>query len=201
MNMKKKVILATTNAGKQREFQALLENCNVELVTNRDFNLAAPEETGATFIENALIKARFASSATALPAIADDSGLVVDSLQGLPGVHSARYAGVDATSEQRNQKLLQALSQTAERSAYYVCVLVYLATAEDPCPLIAQATWHGRIVDEPRGSGGFGYDPIFYIDSHQCTVAELPLEIKNRISHRGLAMSQLLNQLQQKWQP
>lgn len=195
------LILASNNAGKLKEFSELFAPIGFDLRTQGEFNVPEADEPHLTFIENALEKARHAARLTGLPALADDSGICVPALKGEPGVHSARFAArVDGQpkSDQRNNALLvELLRQEQDRRAYYVCVLVLLRHAEDPQPLIAQATWWGEIVMEPRGSGGFGYDPYFYLPEFGCTSAELDPAQKNTISHRGQAMQILLQQLQQ----
>ncbi|HEV2614228.1 MAG TPA: RdgB/HAM1 family non-canonical purine NTP pyrophosphatase [Gammaproteobacteria bacterium] len=188
----KKVILATLNPGKIREFTAL--QSLFELVPQSDFKIPAIEETGLTFVENALIKARHASKLSGFPAIADDSGICVDALNGQPGLHSARFAGENATREQRNQKLLDLLKDIpeAKRTARLHSTLVYLNSFDDPNPVIAQGNLEGRILFEPEGSGGFGYEPIFYLLDRQCCFGEMPLEEKVKISHRGIALQKLI---------
>lgn len=188
------VVLASGNAGKLREFQQLLARCGFQVRPQSEFDLESPEETGLTFVENALLKARYASAQTGLPAIADDSGLAVDALQGAPGIYSARYAGPNATDADNNQYLLDAMADIAEpeRGARYHCVLAFLRHAEDPTPLLCHGQWDGMILTAPRGDGGFGYDPLFYIPSHNCSVAELNPAEKGRVSHRALATQQLL---------
>ncbi|MBK8187950.1 MAG: RdgB/HAM1 family non-canonical purine NTP pyrophosphatase [Cellvibrio sp.] len=197
--MTKKIILASGNSGKLREFQQLLSGCGFDVLPQSDFFSESAEETGLTFVENALIKARYACIKTNLPAIADDSGIEVDALNGRPGIYSARYAGVDANDEKNNALLLQELSNVSDekRTARYHAVLVYMRHAEDPTPIICHGVWEGLIMREPRGSGGFGYDPLFYLPSHQCASAELSKEEKNRISHRGKAMRELLEKMSQ----
>ncbi len=192
-----RVVLATGNPGKLQELQAMLEPLGVEVVPLSQFTRVAVPETGLTFVENALIKARHASQLTKLPAIADDSGLEVDALQGAPGIYSARYAGEHASDEDNLRKLLAALSgrKPAERTARYCCALVYMRWEHDPFPLISQASWEGRITDVPRGTGGFGYDPIFELSQRSVTVAELPAAEKNQLSHRGQALRGLVAQL------
>lgn len=195
--MSKKWVLASHNAGKIKEMAVLLGH--LDLVGLRDFSDEPPEETGLTFVENAIIKARAAAKISGLPAIADDSGLVVDALKGAPGVFSARYAGVDASYGDNNQKLLREMCSVhkAQRSACYVSVLVALRFPEDPLPRIATGVWEGVIHHESRGENGFGYDPIFWIDEYQKTVAELDLEVKNEVSHRAIACRQLKVLLEQ----
>jgi len=193
-----RVVLATGNPGKLQELRAMLEPLAIEVVPLSQFTRAAIPETGLTFVENAIIKARHAAQLAQLPAIADDSGLEVDALQGAPGIYSARYAGEHASDEDNLRKLLAALDgrKAAERSARYCCALVYLRWDHDPFPLISQASWEGRIGEVPRGSGGFGYDPIFELPERAMTVAEMPAAEKNRLSHRGQALRGLVAQLQ-----
>jgi len=193
-----RVVLATGNPGKLQELRAMLEPLAIEAVPLAQFTRAAIPETGLTFVENAIIKARHAAQLAQLPAIADDSGLEVDALQGAPGIYSARYAGEHASDEDNLRKLLAALDgrRAAERSARYCCALVYLRWGHDPFPLISQASWEGRIGEVPRGSGGFGYDPIFELPERAMTVAEMPAAEKNRLSHRGQALRGLVAQLQ-----
>lgn len=188
------VVLASGNAGKLREFQQLLAQCGFQVRPQSEFGLESPEETGLTFVENALLKARYASAQTGLPAIADDSGLAVEALQGAPGIYSARYAGPNATDAQNNQFLLDAMANIEEpdRGAHYHCVLAFLRHAEDPTPILCHGQWQGSILTAPRGQGGFGYDPLFYIPSHGCSAAELDPAEKGRVSHRALATQQLL---------
>lgn len=188
------IVLASHNAGKIKEFSALLANTTHRIVPQSHFNLASIEETGLTFVENALLKARYASEKTGLPSFADDSGLTIDALAGAPGIYSARYGN----SETDNiQKVLSELTDIPKprRNAQFYCVIVYLRHAQDPTPLICQGIWRGSILFTPQGQAGFGYDPIFYVPTHDCSAAELPPEIKNKISHRGQAMEQLLEQL------
>ena len=188
-----KVVLASGNAGKVVELQKALESFHVTLIPQTQYGVESAEETGLTFIENAILKARHASKETGLPALADDSGLEVDALQGAPGIYSARYAGEDATDAQNNQKLLEMLDgiETEQRTARFHCVLVYVRHWQDPTPLICQASWDGIIKTELDGEGGFGYDPLFYIPNLNCTSAQLSKDEKNKISHRGQAIKQL----------
>ena len=187
----KKLVLASGNPGKLREIQALLP---LELVAQSELGIAEAEEPHGTFLENALAKARHASRAAGLPALADDSGLCVEALGGEPGVHSAYYAGREGSREERdarnNEKLLKKLKD--HRTAYYCCVMVLLRHPEDPRPLVAEGLWHGEIAREPRGANGFGYDPLFWIPSLQKTAAQLDPAEKNRISHRGQALARLI---------
>jgi XTP/dITP diphosphohydrolase len=193
----RKIVLASGNAGKLREFQQLLSDGGFEVVAQSEFNFVAAEETGSTFVENAIIKARHACLHTGLPALADDSGIEVDALNGRPGVYSARYAGENATDQTNNEKLLQELCAVPDekRTARYHAVLAFMRHAQDPTPILCHGTWEGVILREPRGAGGFGYDPLFWVPSHQCASAELDKAEKNRISHRGKAMQELLLKL------
>lgn len=190
-----KIVLASNNAGKLKELSALLEPMNLELVSQSSLGLESAEETATTFIENALTKARHASRLASLPAIADDSGIAVDALSGAPGVYSARYAGVAATDQENNNKLLHELSEIVHPKAHYYCAVVYFAHEDDPAPLIATGRWDGEIITTPRGENGFGYDPYFLIPSLSQTAAELDPEQKNRLSHRGQAVTELRRQL------
>lgn len=189
------IVLASGNPGKIREIQAILQNDNI--LPQSQFNVAEAEETGSTFVENAIIKARNAALHCQLPAIADDSGLVVDALQGAPGVISARYAGVGASDQANLEKLLVDMRDipTGQRTARFICVMVYLRHAEDPTPIIAQGVWEGRILAATVGSNGFGYDPVFWLEAQQCSSAQLAPELKNRLSHRGQALRILTEQL------
>lgn len=195
-----RIILASGNAGKIQELQASLKQLNLQIIPQKDFGLSDIEETGLTFVENALIKARFASEETGLPAIADDSGLEVPALKGEPGIYSARYAGVNCSSKDNIEKLLEEMLNLPEnqRIASFYCTLVYLAHPEDPTPLICEGRWHGLILKAPQGEKGFGYDPIFFDTTHQCSAAEMPLDLKNQISHRGQALKKLIEQLPEK---
>lgn len=195
-----KVVLASNNSGKIREFRELLQHFHIDLIPQRELGVEEIEETGLTFIENALIKARHASRITGLPAIGDDSGLAVIALQGAPGIYTARYAGPNATSADNIQKLLSELKQVPDdrRQAYFHCVLVYLSHPNDPIPLVCDGSWQGMILREPQGTGGFGYDPVFYVPSEKKSSAELPPDIKNTLSHRGIALRSLLKLLPEK---
>lgn len=193
-----RIVLASGNRGKVAEFQQLLQHSGFAVLPQTELGVTDCDETGLSFVENAILKARHAALQTGLPAIADDSGLEVDALQGAPGIHSARYSGaagdratIDAAN---NDKLLGALRDVpeAQRSARFQCVLVFMRHGRDPSPLICQGTWEGAILTEPRGAQGFGYDPLFFVPSLQQSAAELPAEIKNRLSHRGQAMARLL---------
>ncbi len=189
----RKVVLATGNAGKAGELSALLQGLGMEIVLQTSLGVTEADETGQTFVENAILKARNAAAQTGLPAIADDSGLEVDALGGQPGIHSARYAGPGTDDAKNLQKLLKALEQVpeAQRGARFRCVLVYMRHAQDPAPLICEGIWEGRVLTAPRGSNGFGYDPVFLVPERGCSSAELPPEDKNRLSHRGKALSRL----------
>jgi len=193
-----KVVIASNNPGKLRELQALLAPLGIEALPQSDLHVTEAEEPHGTFVENALAKARNASRATGLPALADDSGLCVTALGGEPGVHSAYYAGKGGSREERdarnNAKLVAALRDRADRAAFYYCVLVLLNGAEDPTPIVADGTWHGEIVLEPRGGGGFGYDPYFRTPSG-LTAAQLAADEKNRVSHRAQALAALAQKL------
>jgi XTP/dITP diphosphohydrolase len=186
-----KIVLASGNQGKINEIQAILADHLI--VPQSAFKIVEAEETGSTFVENAIIKARNAALHCNLPAIADDSGLVVDALNGAPGVISARYAGIGANDEDNVIKLLHALEDVPEtqRTARFICVMVFMRHAEDPIPVIAQGVWEGRILNQTVGSHGFGYDPVFWVPSHQCASAELSPEVKNSLSHRGQASKRL----------
>lgn len=192
-----KIVLATGNQGKVAELHDLLTPLQVEVIPQTELHVSDADETGLTFVENALIKARHAAALTGLPALADDSGLAVDALHGAPGIYSARYAGPDATDRDNVDKLLAALSHVppAKRTASFHCVLVFLRHATDPTPLICHGQWHGSITSAIAGDGGFGYDPIFYVASEHCTAAQLPKDKKRVLSHRGQALQQLLPQL------
>jgi XTP/dITP diphosphohydrolase len=190
----KQIVLATGNLGKVREINELLADHDMEAMPQSAFGVPEAEETGLSFVENALIKARNAALHTGLPAIADDSGLEVDALQGAPGIYSSRYAGAGASDRDNLEKLLAELADLAveQRKARFQCVMVYMRHHLDPTPLICQGTWEGHILFAARGSNGFGYDPVFYVPSHDCSSAELPPEIKNRLSHRGQALRRLV---------
>ncbi len=192
------IVLASSNAGKIKEIQALLAGHSI--LPQSQFNIADAEETGSTFVENAIIKARHAALYSGLPAIADDSGLVVDALNGAPGVISARYAGVGASDQENLQKLLDSLEGVPDqqRSARFICVLVFLQNAEDPFPLIAQGVWEGRILHYPVGESGFGYDPVFGVPDYQCSSAQLSAAVKNSLSHRGKALNKLTQLIKDK---
>ncbi len=191
-----KLILASNNAGKVREFRELLAPLNFEIIPQGELGIAAAEEPHHTFVENALAKARHASAASGLPALADDSGICAHALDGEPGVHSARYAGIESDNMANNQKLIAALQGKVDRGAHYVCALVMVQSANDPEPLIVQTRWYGQIIDEAKGNHGFGYDPHFYLPELGSTAAELEPSEKNLMSHRGQALSELIAQLQ-----
>ena len=201
-NPPQRVVIASGNQGKLAEFAELLAAWHSQVVPQASLGVIPAEETGDSFVENALLKAHAAAHQTLLPAIADDSGLEVDALDGAPGIYSARYAREGATDADNNRKLLAELEgvPTDRRTARYHCALVYLRHWQDPNPIICQATWEGLILDAPRGDGGFGYDPLFYLPDHDCTAAQLATGQKNRISHRGRAMAALLAALQQEFQ-
>ena len=197
MTFPKKIVLATGNQGKVREFTSLFADYGVEVIAQKELGVSDVPETGTTFIENAIIKARHAASVTGLPAIADDSGLVVNALNGAPGIYSARYAGDNATDSDNIDKLLLDLSDQDDRTAHFFCTLVFMRHAGDPVPLISQGKWQGNLLRSRQGNSGFGYDPIFYVPSHQCAAAELDKSEKNKISHRGRALSLLLTSMRE----
>ena len=192
-----RVVLATSNPGKVREFQILLAPMGLEIISQSDLGVSSPEETGLTFIENALIKARHAARMTGLPAIADDSGLVVPALNGMPGLYSARYAGLNASDGENVVRLLNDMAMLSDhdRIGYYLCAMTLITQPTDPAPVIAQAGWPGRIGFEQKGTGGFGYDPIFIPEGSDRTAAEMDPDVKNAQSHRALATAALIQQL------
>ena len=195
----KQLVIATGNSGKLREIQQMLDGLGIEVLPQSQFSVPEAEEPHCTFIENALAKARHASRLTNLPALADDSGICVDALQGAPGVLSARYADSSKSmwqDERNNTKLLENLAGNPDRHAHYYCVMVLVRHADDPQPIISEGIWSGEILEHARGDGGFGYDPLFLDDKTGKTGAELPPEIKNRISHRGQALAQMLHKLE-----
>ena len=201
--MKHKVVLASGNAGKLSEFKRLLAQADFDVLPQSEFDVPEAEETGLTFVENAILKARNACLHTELPAIADDSGIEVDALHGKPGIYSARFSagwqGKPASDELNNAYLLDQLKtidSNTKRSARYQCVLVYMRHTQDPTPIICQASWEGHILKEPTGKNGFGYDPLFFVPDYNCSSAELDKDLKNRISHRGKALERLLDALQ-----
>ena len=192
----RKVVLASSNKGKLKELQNILTAKDINLIPQSEFKVNDADETGLSFVENAIIKARHACEATGLPSIADDSGIEVDALNGRPGIYSARFSGKSGVEADpaNNVKLLDELSEIPKhkRTARFQCVIVYLRHAQDPMPLICEGTWEGCVLFEEQGENGFGYDPLFYVPTHQCTSAELPAEVKNAISHRGQALQRLL---------
>ncbi len=196
----KRVVLASGNKGKLREINQLLHGLHITAVPQTQLGVTDVEETGLTFVENAIIKARHAAQLTGLPAIADDSGIEVDALQGAPGIYSARFAGVGASDADNVRLLLEKLHDVPEeqRGARFQCLMVYMRHAKDPTPIICQGTWEGRILNEPVGENGFGYDPVFYVPEETCSAAQLSSDVKNRLSHRGQALRLLLSELQQK---
>ncbi|WP_339690091.1 XTP/dITP diphosphatase [uncultured Pseudoalteromonas sp.] len=196
--MKKTLVLATGNPGKVNELAQMLNPLEINVVPQSDFNVPDVAETGTTFVENAIIKARHAAKITGLPAIADDSGLEVDALNGAPGVYSARYAGEHASDQDNINKLLKELADNPVRTARFWCVLVLMRHADDPTPLICSASWEGQITQNQDGQGGFGYDPIFYVPELECTSAQLTKQQKNAVSHRGQALQRLLSELKLK---
>ncbi|MCF8191767.1 MAG: RdgB/HAM1 family non-canonical purine NTP pyrophosphatase [Burkholderiales bacterium] len=195
----RRLVLASNNAGKLRELQAVLAPLGIQPVTQGELGIAEADEPYITFVENALAKARHASAASGLPALADDSGICVAALGGAPGVHSARFAGEPRSDGRNNKRLLDVLHGETDRRAWYHAVLVFVRHADDPQPLIAEGSWHGEIALAPRGDGGFGYDPIFWLPERGCTSAELDLTIKQTLSHRGQALRALLTRLPETW--
>jgi non-canonical purine NTP pyrophosphatase (RdgB/HAM1 family) len=193
-----KLVLASSNQGKLREINQLIGGLGLTVLPQSDFDVPDADETGLSFVENAILKARHAAQLTGLPALADDSGLEVDALKGAPGIYSARFAGPGATDADNVQKLLADLVGVPEsqRTARFQCLMVYMAHAEDPTPLICQGSWKGRILLAPQGENGFGYDPVFWVPGEQCASAELAPEVKNRLSHRGQALQKLSEALQ-----
>ena len=190
----KEIILASSNQGKVREINQLLAGLDLQVQPQTEHGVPDIEETGLTFVENAILKARNAAQHTGRPAIADDSGIEVDALNGAPGIYSARYAGIGASDQANLEKLLTELGDLPEdkRTARFQCLMVYMRHANDPTPLICQGTWEGRILFQPQGENGFGYDPVFYVPTHDCSSAELPADVKNSLSHRGQALRKLL---------
>ncbi|NUO71497.1 MAG: RdgB/HAM1 family non-canonical purine NTP pyrophosphatase [Frateuria sp.] len=193
----RRLVLASGNRGKLAEFDALLASSGFEVVTQGSLGVVDVEETGTTFVENALLKARHAARITRLPALADDSGLCVEQLDGAPGLYSARYAGTHGDAAANRAKLLRALEgvPTEKRGAFFICVLVLLRHADDPAPLVAEGRWHGRVLEAECGDGGFGYDPVFLPDGQALSAAQLDPSLKNRLSHRGQALARLHEQL------
>lgn len=192
-----RVVLASNNQGKLRELNALLADHDIKVIPQREFDIPDAVEDGLSFVENAIIKARHASALSGLPAIADDSGLEVDALNGEPGIHSARFAGEHGDDAANNRKLLEALADIPdeERTARFQCIMVFMRHAKDPTPLVCQGTWEGRILREPRGENGFGYDPLFWVAEENASAAELPATVKNAQSHRGKALRELMTRL------
>jgi XTP/dITP diphosphohydrolase len=195
MVLAKKIVLASLNPGKLKEFKAIFEPLQVELIAQQDLQIAAAAEPYLSFVENALGKARQASAISGLPSLADDSGICVNALNGAPGIYSARYAGPNANDAQNNAQLLKDLKHEINRQAKYVCALVYIRYPEDPEPIIATGSWFGEVIDEARGSLGFGYDPHFYLPDQKLTAAELDPMIRNQISHRARAIQDLLKKI------
>lgn len=193
----KKIVLASSNPGKLKEFQILLKDRGFEILPQSDFSVPDVEETGLTFVENAIIKARNACAHSGLAALADDSGIEVDALKGAPGIYSARFSGATASDASNNEKLLSELKglPKSRRSARYQCILVYMEHADDPTPVICQGTWEGYILEKPVGENGFGYDPLFFVPTHNCSSAQLTRDVKNTISHRAVAMQKLFAEL------
>ncbi len=200
INVMKKIVLASNNQGKVREINQILAERDINVLPQSEFNVDEAEETGLTFVENAIFKARNAAEQSGLPAIADDSGIEVDALNGEPGIYSARYAGIDASDKNNLQKLLTALEAVPKekRTARFQCLMVYMRHANDPTPIICQGTWKGIIAHAPQGENGFGYDPVFYVPEHNCTSAQLSADVKNQLSHRGQALRLLVKKLGQK---
>jgi XTP/dITP diphosphohydrolase len=192
-----RVVLASGNPGKIRELKALLGPAGVDVLPQSEWTVPECDETGLTFVENAILKARNASRHTGLPAIADDSGIEVDALDGRPGIYSARYSGPDADDQSNNTKLLARMEQVPDerRTARFRCVMAFLTHADDPSPILAEGSWEGMIARAPAGSGGFGYDVVFHLPEYGCTSAELPAEVKNRISHRAQAVQAMVGRL------
>jgi XTP/dITP diphosphohydrolase len=192
-----KIVLASSNAGKIKELNDMLAELDMQIVPQQELSIEDVEETGLCFVENAILKARNAALMSGMPAIADDSGLEVDLLNGAPGIYSARFAGPDADNASNNKKLLDVLGDAPleQRSARYQCVIVYMRHATDPTPIICQGSWEGYIALEAKGDGGFGYDPLFYVEDLNCHAAEIDKQEKNRISHRGKAIQELLVKL------
>lgn len=198
--MTDKIVLASGNKGKVAELARMLEPLNIDVIPQSEFDVPEVPETGTTFVENAIIKARHAAKITGLPAIADDSGLAVDVLGGAPGIYSARYAGENACDQDNIDKLLDALQGTDNpaRTARFLCVLVFMHHSDDPTPIICQGEWHGEINHEQQGNQGFGYDPVFWVESEKLTAAQLTKQRKNALSHRGQALAQMVKQLEQR---
>lgn len=196
-----KIVIASDNKGKLKELQEVLAPLNFEFVPQSKFGVMGPEETGLSFIENAILKARYASAETDLPALADDSGLCVNALGGAPGIYSARYAGEDCDSQKNINKLLDSIKSIKgeDRSAHFYCALAFVRHATDPAPIIGIGQWFGRILEEPAGESGFGYDPIFFIPHLNCTAAQLSMNSKNSISHRAKALQEMSDKLKMQY--
>lgn len=196
--MRQTIVLASNNQGKIKELTRILADLNVEILPMNHFNIPSPEETACTFVENALLKARHVAQLTGLPALADDSGLSVDALNGAPGVYSARYAGEDASDQENYQKLLHDMSNHPDnRSAHFHCLLAFVRDPQDPTPIICDGVWHGRLLAEPQGSNGFGYDPVFWCPELKTSSANLSPEQKNQVSHRAKALAEFKARYQQ----
>lgn len=195
----KKIVIASNNPGKLREIDRILSPMGLEVLRQSAFNIPEVDEPYCTFIENCLTKARHASELSGLPALADDSGICVDALNGAPGVYSARFAGEPKSDQRNNEKLIEMLKNEPNRKAHYYCVMILVRSPLDPQPIIAEGSWHGEIIDTPRGSGGFGYDPYFLVPELGQTGAEIPLDIKNGLSHRGQALAALVEKLKVEW--
>lgn len=191
----KKLVIASNNPGKLREIDRMLQPLGLEVLPQSAFNIPEAEEPHCTFIENCLAKARHAAEHSGLPALADDSGICVDALNGAPGVYSARFAGEPKSDERNNEKLIELLKHEPNRKAHYYCVIILVRHPHDPQPIIAEGSWHGEIIDTPRGSGGFGYDPYFLVPELGQTGAELAPDVKNSMSHRGKALAELVTKL------
>lgn len=189
-----RIVLATKNPGKAQEFNALLQGSDITIIPQSDFDIQEIPENGLTYVENAITKARHVANISKLPVIADDSGLEVAALNNAPGIYSARFAGPNAIATQNIDKLLRELKAVpdAKRNARFQCVMVYMQNANDATPIICQGTWHGKILQTPEGTNGFGYDPVFFVPTHNCSAANLPLAVKNKISHRGQALLKML---------
>ena len=200
MTHKQTIVLASGNTGKLKEFSRLLDDCGYTVKAQSEFSVTEVPETGLSFVENAIIKARNAAKQTGLPALSDDSGIEVDALNGEPGIYSARFAGNACNDEDNNNKLLKKLTglPKEKRSARYQCVLVFMQHEKDPTPLIAQGSWEGHITEIPSGEGGFGYDPLFWVPTHNCTSAQLEKSVKNNISHRAVATRELITRIKTK---
>ena len=194
-----KIVLASNNKGKLREFGAMLAPLSIEIHPQGEFHVSEAEEPYGTFLETCLAKARHAARSTGLPAIADDSGICVDALGGAPGVLSARFAGEPKSDARNNEKLVESLKGQANRRAHYTCVLVAVRHADDPEPIIAEGRWYGEVADTPQGEGGFGYDPYFYLPQYGKTAAQLTADEKNAVSHRGVALKKLVEEMKTRW--